>query len=385
MKASIITLHASNNYGSCLQSWATQRLLDSLGVQSEIVDYCRPNSRPKALAAAYFDRAPLNRLGFLWKVSFIKSLAMALLLRRVADQAAPFDRFRRTMLKTSQRYDDIEELTVNPPDADIYITGSDQVWNSIWNGGFDPVFYLQYAPEGKPRIAYAASIGRESIDEAERYQIAEALFKYDAVSMREESGVRIVHNLGKLDAVQVLDPTLMMRRSDWESIATIPDDLPEAYLLTYQLGRSDRFFSFAEKVAKQLNLPIVALCHAPGVRHEGAVNYVSPEVTDFLGLFLKATYVVTDSFHATAFSLNLNIPFSVVPPDRFVTRIESILALTGTSNRLVEDCVDSTDALDPIDFERVNASLEQERKASLDFLSKALSCKADSLVEAAYR
>lgn len=371
MKAAVMTLHASPNYGSCLQTWATQWALGRMGWDSIVIDYCRPNSRPEKLVEGYFTRPPLSRVSLVWKLPGVRPLVRPLLSGRVKLQGAPFERFRESHLRLSRKYSSWEELRDDPPKADAYITGSDQVWNSVWNGGFEPAMYLEFAPKDKPRIAFSASIGRESIDEDERPRMSEALARYDAVSLREASGIEIAKSLGRQDAVQVLDPTLLLTRGDWEAIASVPCGLPTRYLLTYQLGKSDVFYSYAERTANQLNLPIVALCHAPGVRHKGALNYVSPEVTDFLGLFMNADYVVTDSFHATAFSLNLNIPFTSLQPDRFATRISSILELTGMQDRLLSEGEDVAVAAN-LDFSFVRSTLDQEREKTLDYLKNAL-------------
>lgn len=372
MKASVITLHTSSNYGSCLQAWATQQVLEKLGWEPELVDYCRPNSRPEALVEAYFSRAPLNKLSVVWdNVPPLKSMARAYLQHRVAEQSAPFERFRKQYLRLSRSYPTYEDLLTDPPRADVYITGSDQVWNSVWNGGFEPAMFLAFAPATAPKIAFSASIGRESIDDDEAEVMREALSSYNTISLRESSGVKIVRDLGRVDAVQVLDPTLLIDKSGWQEIATVPKGLPKEYLLTYQLVKSEVFFDKTRQLAKELDLPVVALCHAKGVKDSDAINIVSPEVTDYLGLFMNASYAVADSFHATAFSINFNVPFSIVLPDRFGTRIHSMLTLTGLEDRLMDSSVLSA-AAGSMDFSRANAIIARERQASLTFLKDAL-------------
>lgn len=371
-KVSVITLHTVSNYGSCLQSYATQRIIEKLGYECELVDYWRGNNTLEAQANRSLEDGWLRRLAPLWRVQAFRSLAERKLVERVARFSRPFGDFCVDRLHLTRRFLSEADLEVNPPRADVYLTGSDQVWNSDWNEGFEDPYFLAWAPEGARRVAWAASIGRESLDEWEIAPMREALAKYDAISLREASGVELVRRLGFLDAKLVLDPTLMLTRDDWAEIATKPMEADGQYILVYQLNEGDAFSSYAKTASDHCGLPIVKLCYRPRDAMKGAVNVVAPAVTDFLGLFLKASYVVTDSFHATAFSLNLGIPFVAVPPPRFSTRIESVLALTGTERRLVADFEDLCLLDETIDFDDVSERLSQARGETLEFLKKAL-------------
>ena len=110
---------------------------------------------------------------------------------------------------TKSRYCSYDQLKANPPLADIYITGSDQVWNSIWNKGIDLAYFLDFAPAGKPRIAFSASIGREQLNEEEIPETKHLLEKYNAISVREQSAVEILASMD-IKSTLVLDPTLML-------------------------------------------------------------------------------------------------------------------------------------------------------------------------------
>lgn len=370
----LITMHDIANYGSCLQTYATQEVFKSLGWSTLVVDYRRPNNTLEHLAEQVFRGRRLAWLEPLWRVAPALKRAAALPVSSYIRQYfAPFKRFRRAYLhESAETYLTYGELEKNPPAADVYCTGSDQVWNSVWNEGFDRAYYLTWVPQGKPRIAYSASIGREAVDEWEKEPMRRALREYSAISMREASGVKILSNMG-VDAHLVIDPTLMLERSDWARIATWPKGVGGNYILVYQLNPSDDFSGYANRAAKTLGLPLVKLCYKGGGRQKGAKNIVSPEVTDFIGLFLNADFVITDSFHATAFALNFEKRFVAIPPNRFSTRIRNILKLTGTADRLLVD-FDNIDLVNyPIDFDGVRLSLEAKRTDSLNFLRKALS------------
>lgn len=370
---SLITLQVVSNYGSCLQTYATQEVFKSLGWEAEAVDYCRANITLESLTENAFNGRRLRPLHGLWeKAPVIKRIASVPIAWHLKKRSAPFNRFRDKYLRITHRsYYSNDELEQDPPVADVYCTGSDQVWNSIWNDGFEKPYYLAWAPEGKPRIAYAASIGREKLDDWERPLMKAALDKYAAISMRETSGVKLLSELG-IDSELVLDPTLMLDGDDWLKIATTPKGIYENYLLVYQLNQGDDFVNYTRRVGKALGLPIIKLCYRRSDAQDGAKNIIAPEVTDFLGLFLKASCVITDSFHATAFSLNFKKPFVAVAPKRFSTRIMSILELTGTTDRMLADYGDIDLMSRQIDFTSVDQALKGQRTESLNFLRRTL-------------
>lgn len=373
-KVGIITLHTVSNYGSCLQTYATQKLFEGLGYDAEIIDYYRADNLPEYAVEKAFQGRRLLKYQTLWKKApWLKralSIPMGAIVKR---QRKPFDDFRQIFLNlSSHQYRSKDELLAEPPVADIYCTGSDQVWNSIWNRGFEEPFYLTFAPKGAKRIAFAASIGREFVDEWEKPLMKDALAKYSAISMRETSGVEILEDLGFPETELVLDPTLMLERSEWADIATLPKGVNRPYLLVYQLNKSDEFVSYVESVAKKSGLEVIKISYGVYDVMQSARTLIAPDVTDFVGLFLNASYVITDSFHATAYSLNFGVPFTAIAPERFSTRIASILALTGTEERMLKSYDDIAMFERPIDFPHASEKLSQMRESSIGFLKKAL-------------
>lgn len=367
----IITLHDVANYGSCLQAYATQQAFEKLGWDSLVIDYHRPNARPDAQARLF-----IKRRGFAEDSPFVKAASFRPVSFVVSGyyrrRGKVFERFRRRNLNLTRPYYSEEELEQDPPVADVFCTGSDQVWNSVWNEGFVEPLYLEWAPEGAPRIAFSASIGREELDDWEKPLMRDALSKYSAISMRESSGVRLVTELGLKDVSLVLDPTLILTKGEWEQVATTLSGISGKYILSYQLNPNDSFVKYTQRLSDILDVPIVKICYRGADRQRGAINLMTPEVTEFVGLFLGASFVVTDSFHATAFSLNFEKPFVSISPSRFSTRIKSILELTGTENRLLEDYSNIELATAPIDYTSVKKRLEDARRKSMAFLESAL-------------
>lgn len=369
--AAVITLHNSPNYGSCLQAYATQRVFASLGINPVIVDFYRQDAIPENETSRALNGQLAKKLPF-FRVPGVRTLARIPVSRMVARRRAPLDEFRHKRLNlTPCAYYSADELEVDPPVADVYVTGSDQVWNSEWNGGFERAFYLSFAPEGARRIAYAASIGKGTLDDWEVAPMREALLRYDAISVREAEAAELLDSIGVPGAVPVVDPTLMIGRDDWGAVAD--GWIPRApYILVYQLNRSREFDMYARAVSKATGLPVARPAYGVHERRFGELTVVCPSVERFLALFLGASLVITDSFHGTAFSVNLGKPFVSIAPERFSSRIGNLLAMVGLEGRQLGDWRDVTLALEKPDFSYARAVLARERRRAIAFLSDAL-------------
>lgn len=367
----VITLHNSPNYGSCLQTFATQMVLDSLGVNVCIIDYYRHDAIPENEA----DRALNGQLAKklpVFRIPGVKTLARIPVSKMVERRSAPLNDFRRSALNlASRKYYSSEELETDPPVCDVYCTGSDQVWNSKWNGGFERAFYLSFAPEGARRIAYASSIGKSSLEEWEIPLMREALSRYSAISVREAEAADLLDSIGIHGAVPVIDPTLMLKPAEWEAVSD--GWMPERpYILLYQLNRNPDFDAYAQRVSKLTGLPIMRIAYGVHEKRRNETAVICPTVGRFLSLFFGAELVLTDSFHGTAFSVNLGKPFVSIAPERFSGRIGNLLAMTGLEGRLLSDWNDVTLASEELDFSEARVVLARERGRAWSFLRDAL-------------
>lgn len=370
-KVGVITLHNSPNYGSCLQTYATQVVLARVGVNAEIIDYYRKDAIPenevdRALNGQLVKKMPI------FKVPGVKQIAKIPVSRMVARRRAPLDEFRHSRLSLTERsYYSAEELDANPPLADIYCTGSDQVWNSIWNNGFDRAFYLSFAPEGKRKIAYAASIGKAKLEDWEAEPMRKALSSYSCISVREQEAADLLESIGVHGAVPVIDPTLMLNRDDWEVIADGWVS-PEPYILVYQLNRNAEFDSYVQKVAKKTGLKVMRIAYGVHEKRSGENAVVCPSVGRFLSLFLGAEIVITDSFHGTAYSVNLGKKFVTISPGRFCGRIANLLQMTGLENHSLTSFNDFQIAEEMEDFGFSQSVLNRKREETVSFLGAAI-------------
>lgn len=373
MKASVITLHTVDNYGSVMQTYATQQILKKCGYDVEFVDYWRRDNLPQSRAERMLEGSTLQKLKPLWGINnFTRKATVSILKNVLEKQRSPMWRFLEEKVQlTKVRYCSYEELEANPPVADVYITGSDQVWNSIWNQGIDRSYFLDFAPAGKPRIAFSASIGREQLDTEEIPETKRLLEKYSAISVREQSAVELLASMD-IKSTLVLDPTLMLEAEEWRKLAT-KQKREKPYILIYQLNPNPQMDQYAEQLAQKKNWEIIRIGFGRSDRRKGGKCVMLPSVEEFLGLFCDAACVLTDSFHATAFSLNLGTDFISVLPGRFGTRIESILKLTRTENRILTYYDDLTVVDRSIDEKNVQNIFTVERKKGFDFLKKAIS------------
>lgn len=365
MKVAVITRHAVVNYGSLLQAFATQNVIENMGHTCEIIDYIRKDE-------SYLQREKtLLRQKPQWNKNKLKQ-TIYLALRQPESIAAGkrFEKEQADYLHLSKRYISPQQLLSNPPDADVYMTGSDQVWGPVENGSFDSSYCLSFAGDDVKKIAYAASFGRVDMSPETQQYYKKWLSRYDYISVREDSAKDILNKL-EINAVQVLDPTLLLNSDFWSGYVKIVGN--KKYVLVYQLHNDKYVGEYAKKVAKAMNLPLIRISTSfHQIIREGKFVWC-PSVNEFLGYIKNAQCLITDSFHGTAFAINFNTPFvEVLPNNKTGTRNMSILKMTGLTDRILNNYDDISLAQRKIDYERVNLILENERKRSISVLKQMI-------------
>lgn len=367
-KVEIITLHRVKNYGSVLQAYATQEFIKNLGYETEIIDYY-----PERYTRSGMLKRIKDQNKYLRKSGLLRFVARILILPSYKVRFKTFENFLNKHLDvTPITYNTVEEINNNLPIGDIYLTGSDQVWNSGWNGGIDKAMFLDFTNiEDKRKISYAASFGKSKLEDWEKEETKELLNKYDKISLREKSGVEICEDLGIKDTTNVVDPTLLLSGEEWSKIASNKFE-NEEYILVYNLNRNKKIDNYAKNLSKKTGLKIKYLSYQLHEFYKKGKMYCNPEVEDFLGLIKNAKYVISDSFHATAFSVNFNTEFVIVYPGKYSTRLQSILQILGLENRVAKDENDMSVVDNKINFEVVNEKLIQEREKSINWLKDNL-------------
>ncbi len=374
MKVGVVTLHKVLNFGSVLQAYCTCAVIRRFGYEPEIINYMQPRyTIRKALATIISEQFRGNSL---WKLPVLIAPA-ALKVLSYFIQRRQFEHFVKAYLPVGTgAFSSFEKISRYPPQADIYLSGSDQVWNSEYNNGVDRAHFLDFAPTGRPRISYASSFGKDTIKANEVDETRNLLKKYAAISVREFTGVQIVLNLGISGVTHVLDPTLLLSREEWAREFKIEPPPDEAYLLIYSVERSldNLVYATARKIADSLGLRIIFLSQAAKL---GSMSGCDSQryfanVDDFIRYFYFASFVVASSFHGIAFSVNFNRQFVSVLPPKYDGRQRSLLNIVGLAERIVEKEVDLDIVTVPIDYSTVNAILEVEREKSIAYLESSL-------------
>jgi hypothetical protein len=363
-KIAIATIFHVCNYGTVLQAYATQNIIRQLGYDSEIIRYIpeRVSARRAFLASGASGTKNFLR----YAASVLVRLPGNMIMRKV------FDDFTKNHLTfTESKYENAEQAEENPPNADAFLTGSDQVWNSKYNEGIDPIYYLDFVPTGKKRVAYAASIGGEDFEVQEKAQIRYLLGKYDALSVREKSAQQAILALGIEKVQQVLDPTLLLSVERWSKLFS-KRKVADRYLLLYILGRDKTLVDIGEAIAKDRGLKIVKIGLDFILSAKVDKNDLFCTPNEFLSYFYYADYVITNSFHGLSFILNFNKQFSIVLPKTFSTRLESPLCQFGLEDRIITDACDLDRQKEWVDYGLVLNKFEKAKEDSLLFFKKAL-------------
>lgn len=361
-KVAIITYHKVYNCGSSLQAYATLQTFLKLGMDATIINYV-----PKR-----FKRYGSFLQTFAEKSFFsnsLKALLMTLLsYRSRKKQKEQFDKFDTYLQLGEEVYD--ENLPFMP-EYDMYFTGSDQVWNNYF-GGFEKAYFLDFVKKGKPCYAYSASFGKNQFRDDEKFELRNLLSKYSKISVRENTGKRLLEEFN-IESTQLLDPIYVLSRDEWSKIAESP--IEGKYILIYQISYKSNCIDYARQLSINVGgMPIYFIEYERRPHRHGITYFFAPTVNQFLGLIRNATYMVTDSFHGTSFSLKFNRTFFTVMPPAFPGRIKSILELLGLQDRIISSVSELDGKLsDNINWDRVNAILKVEAENNILFLKKCLS------------
>lgn len=353
-KVGIMTFHRALNYGAVLQAYALQKTISSFnGVECEVVDYLSPKITS--------DYKPFR----VDKNNLIKSISKSIIMyQRRKKRKNSFDLFLKDYINTSQKIYDENSIELAKNDYDMFITGSDQVWSPRCVG-FDPIYFLTFA-ENAQKYSYAASFAVKSLPSDLEEEYKNRLKGFQTFSVRESSGKDLVRSLTGRDACVNIDPSLLLNASEWKKIATSVEK--KHYILVFTANPQISLFEFAYKLSKEKGLPIYYISDTPCIKKNGITYIVAPTVNEFVGYFMDADYVVTNSFHGTAFSVIFNKDLFVEFKNKSGRNIrsESLLNLLGINREIVNGMCEET----YINWNDVNKKLEQEVLKSLNYLKR---------------
>lgn len=327
-KIGILTFHRAINYGAVLQAFALQEFISEKIKNSEVSVI---NFYTELQDTSYFQYSRLN-----WGLRKIL-IYLVFQSRRAQKRKYKFDSFITKYLHLTERYADEKKFLVSPPSFDIYITGSDQVFNP--KNIYRDVYYLNFSKSVDCRkVAYAASLGVSSYAEEDRSTIQRYLSDFDSISCREKHGVDAIEQLG-FKSSHVLDPVFLLNATEWKNkikFNFLKNKLPSKYIFVYDLNGGTNLINKAKELSKITGLPIVCLTYNILQRYRLKYIFYNWGPEEFLYYLSNADYVVTDSFHGTAFSIVFRRSFfTYIALEKNSSRIYSLLDSLLLSDRIV--------------------------------------------------
>lgn len=366
MKIRTITCHDCYNLGASLQAYALQTYLESLGHEVQIIhykpDYLSGHFKLGTVSNPVFDKPLIKQLYLLAK---LPGCLLALKRKKV------FDEFTAKYLKLTRRYNSYEELKADAPEADVYIAGSDQIWNTLFRNGRDAAFYLDFGKPEVKRISYAASFATPDVVPEYREFVTKELKGIDSISIREKTSLPLLASLGRPDGVAVCDPVFLLNKEHWNNLVnnstfTTPK---EKYILLYLSDRGKNIEKIAKEMRKQTGWKVYAVGGVTAPYADRNLTNVDP--LEFVGLIRDAQFVVSNSFHATAISLIMGTKFCVVNRIEGINeRMKSVLEDYGLAERLVHDYNGAL--LTDINISYVNRTMTDISSESKIWLNNAL-------------
>jgi hypothetical protein len=380
-KISITTVFKGFNYGSSLQAYASKKYLSSLGYEAEIIGYRDGVIKGRDIR---FKKLFIMLLRTFWRPRLFKktfSTYKNSLQKEISEGA------KKAFLEFADRRLQVKKYTwsglkmyARNDNVLACVCGSDQIWNAT-NIYIDPIFYLKFAPK-KKRIAYAPSFGKSEIPKYNKGIIRKYVSGFDYLSVREEQGANIIKDLTGIDAPVLIDPTLLLDKTDW--LNTV-DDLKVCergkYILLYFLDKpSSAAIWYIKRLIEVYNCSAIAIPyqHSEFVEFE-CCSSVSAGPLEFIHLVSNASFVCSDSFHGTAFAINLNIPFLTFKRNYGMAKDQSSRIISLLEKlELIKRFICETELSEEINleyqmsFENSNRLLACERQKAKEFLLNSL-------------
>lgn len=353
MKIYTVTFSFSTNLGEKLQEYALYKYLKNYGHSVKVVNY-----QPSFLSKKNNFKGSLN----------LKNISKHIIFKIIGFiEKRKTQKFIRRNIEITDCCSGVKEIKLLDA-PDVWIAGSDQIWNIEMTNGFDDVYILNFDSPAK-KIAYAASSGDYVFKKEEVKKIGDILKEYSAISVREHWLKTLLNENKICNITHVMDPIFLLNRQQYKNIAK-PSKF-NRYILVYEMAYDPLIGKVANWIAKINNLNTIQIKQV--VNKHGfnkIIPFVSPD--EFIGLVEGAEYVVTNSFHGTAFSIKLEKQFYVVPIREGCSRIQSLLDDLGLQNRVIRGIKDMCTLNEKIEYERVNSILTSLVNDSIEFIEEAL-------------
>ena len=365
MKIALITVHKVTNYGAILQAYATKIALSKYG-EVQTIDY---NNQ--------YLTSHLDVVRFKPSLRGVKMLVHDMLnFRSRSVLIRKFRNFIKRNLNLSPGMPAGQMERSLKGKYDVYVCGSDQIWNPDIispTNSIDPIYFLSFAGKDAKKISCASSMGNYVFSDQQSSYLKLLLKDFHRISVRETEGKNFLQSLlPDKPITQLLDPTLLLSKSDWLSLLNLrEEEMKGDYILVYSVPRTQLLRRAIKFFSEKFAMPVVAidkmLVSMDFVdRH---MRTAGPE--EFVALYANARFVITDSFHGTCFSVNFEKPFVCIPATARANRQEGLLASLGLKERIVYTEEDFTKISLDINYENARKNLKLLRQESLAFLDEA--------------
>lgn len=373
-KIGIITIHNSPNYGASLQAFALYEYIRQQGAKVEIIDLYRPNAHADYIQSKKYlpyrlqKKSGANQLKIMVKkllYTIVYGKKKAFTMGYYNDALMKFKVFN-SAIKMSKPYKSVDAIYADPPVYDVYITGSDQLWNPTQRFCLEP-FFLTFAPNDAVKISYASSIGISSLTNREKNDFKRWLPSYNAISVREKQAQKMLNEIliGK-NVFQVSDPTFLLDRDFWKKMAIVPANR-EPYILLFPLMHDVYLLKFAIRMAHESGKKLVVVDQKKNV--EGSYVLIKDAgPCEWLGLIANADLVLTDSFHGTVFSILLsshNFYSYIAPTNKRGARITDLLDTFELSDHLLSSSLEES-------YQQLSSNIP-----SKEIISKIFQCEQE--------
>lgn len=372
MKIGIMTINSAHNYGCVMQAWSLRYFLTKEGHDASVINYRLPEIDDVYKLFHEEERFSNKALNACYNE--FRRLRFRLTEGKRIKKAERFEYFVNNVMGTTKPYYSYEELCEQKAAEpyDVLVTGSDQVWNSIITKGVKPAYFLQFDNGEKRKISYAASIGKQVLDDEDKRLFTKYLATYSRIAVRENMGKDLITPLTDKPVEVVLDPTLLLEREDFDTLKK-PSKYKKPYIFVHVIGKDERLEKIVEHVSKVTGLPVVQ--NRPTQQFTNELGtFADGGPMEFLGLIDDAALVITNSFHATVFSIVYEKTFVTIPHVLYPERMQNLLGKIGLYDRLIET-VDALPedifAFHP-DYVEVKKLLHEEQEKSRAYLRSAL-------------
>lgn len=372
-KVGLITYYG-NNYGGCLQAYALQQVVKDLGYDPSILQVDTPLIGERYNRWTAISRVLKAPLAFLARRKYIKADA-----KNNINRVQAFDRYRNEYLKFDKSFILSADNQTGAEAYDIFVCGSDQIWNPNLYG-VHPIWTMKFVPTNSKKIAYAPSLGVSSLPDRYIDGFKESLKDYTFLSCREQEGADILSQILDKNVDVVLDPTLLLPPEQWHAFA-LPVDIRKPYVFCYLFGDYQYIYEVKQRVKEYFNYDLVCLPYNLRELRSSDIKLYDIIPNQFVWLIENAEFVVTDSFHASVFSIKMSTPFvslkrtSDKDKKNMNSRLYTLLKTVGLEDRMldesmVENIVDIIES--KIDFDEANNRLSECIKRDLYKLENAL-------------